>query len=200
VFILAHAKRNGFIEPSGSRSTNETDGKESPGQDNAFNIEGASGIRRNVAYSDNTRELQSQRSVEELRGWVSNGGKNVAYPNNQGLEGRNGEVLPECTGELFAGKSGPYVANAEYERSILPELTTRHWEGLHESRSATGPECDEFRSQNSWDVEPSVGRVANGIPNRVDRLKCLGNAVVPQQAYPIFKAIADIENGIIKVT
>jgi len=42
-----------------------------------------------------------------------------------------------------------------------------------------------------WCVEPDVGRVAYGIPNRVDRLRCLGNAVVPQQAYPIFKAIAE---------
>ena len=44
-----------------------------------------------------------------------------------------------------------------------------------------------------WEPEPSVGRVAYGVPNRVDRLKCLGNAVVPQWAYPIFKAIAEIE-------
>ena len=44
-----------------------------------------------------------------------------------------------------------------------------------------------------WAAEPDVGRVAHGVPNRVDRLKCLGNAVVPQQFYPIFKAIHDIE-------
>jgi len=31
-----------------------------------------------------------------------------------------------------------------------------------------------------WPVEPSVGRVADGIPGRVDRIKGLGNAVVPQ--------------------
>ena len=49
--------------------------------------------------------------------------------------------------------------------------------------------CDE----DWWSVEPDVGRVANGVPNRVDRLKCLGNAVVPQQLYPIFKAIAETE-------
>ena len=46
-----------------------------------------------------------------------------------------------------------------------------------------------------WAVEPNVGRVAHGIPNRVDRIKCLGNAVVPQQFYPIFKAIVEIELG-----
>jgi len=46
--------------------------------------------------------------------------------------------------------------------------------------------------RNCWQIEPDVGRVANGIPSRVDRLKCLGNAVVPQQAYPIFRAIAEI--------
>lgn len=44
-----------------------------------------------------------------------------------------------------------------------------------------------------WRVEPNIPRVATGVKNRVDRLKCLGNAVVPQQAYPIFQAIADIE-------
>jgi len=34
--------------------------------------------------------------------------------------------------------------------------------------------------QDWWAVEPAVGRVANGIPRRVDRIKQLGNAVVPQ--------------------
>ena len=33
-----------------------------------------------------------------------------------------------------------------------------------------------------WTVEPDVGRVAHGVPNRVDRLRGLGNAVVPQVA------------------
>ena len=48
-------------------------------------------------------------------------------------------------------------------------------------------------SREWWATEPDVGRVAHGVPDRVDRLKCLGNAVVPQQFYPIFKAIAEVE-------
>jgi DNA (cytosine-5)-methyltransferase 1 len=31
-----------------------------------------------------------------------------------------------------------------------------------------------------WRIEPNVGRVAHGVPARVDRLRALGNAVVPQ--------------------
>ena len=44
-----------------------------------------------------------------------------------------------------------------------------------------------------WRIEPDIPRVATGVKNRVDRLKCLGNAVVPQQVYPILKAIAEID-------
>jgi DNA (cytosine-5)-methyltransferase 1 len=46
-----------------------------------------------------------------------------------------------------------------------------------------------------WAAEPGVGRVANGIPDRVDRLTGLGNAVVPYQVYPILKYIAEIILG-----
>ena len=37
-----------------------------------------------------------------------------------------------------------------------------------------------------WQPEPQLGRVADGIPNRLDRITALGNAVVPQQILPIF--------------
>ena len=33
---------------------------------------------------------------------------------------------------------------------------------------------------HQWSVEPNVGRVAHGVPDRAQRLKALGNAVVPQ--------------------
>jgi hypothetical protein len=38
-------------------------------------------------------------------------------------------------------------------------------------------------------------RIATGVKDRVSRLKCLGNAVCPQQIYPILKAIAEVEDG-----
>ena len=51
-------------------------------------------------------------------------------------------------------------------------------------------ESDQFRrwtSSSYWETEPAVGRVVDGIPNRVDRLKGLGNAIVPQVAYEIIR-------------
>jgi len=45
-----------------------------------------------------------------------------------------------------------------------------------------------------WQIEPDVGRVADGIPSRVDRLRCLGNAVVPQVAEIVGRLIIDSEN------
>ena len=53
-------------------------------------------------------------------------------------------------------------------------------------------------SQENWQIscwEDGIPRVASGTRNRTHRLKCLGNAVVPQQVYPILAAIAAIEKA-----
>jgi len=47
-----------------------------------------------------------------------------------------------------------------------------------------------------WDAEPDVGRVANGIPNRVDRIKGLGNAIVPQIAMQIGLTIKAVNDAV----
>ncbi|MHB8280773.1 MAG: DNA cytosine methyltransferase [Candidatus Humimicrobiaceae bacterium] len=94
-----------------------------------------------------------------------------------------------------SGTSEYYVANADSERLQAQRITERLREKEGETRSGfkRGSLLGEKWNTTRWEPEPAVGRVANGIPNRVDRLKCLGNAVVPQQVYPILKAIYEIE-------
>jgi DNA (cytosine-5)-methyltransferase 1 len=70
--------------------------------------------------------------------------------------------------------SAQYVADAEREGQLQPggpvgEIGRRAGDRSSESR-------------RWWAVEPEMGRVAHGVPGRVDRLTALGNAVVPQVA------------------
>jgi DNA (cytosine-5)-methyltransferase 1 len=53
--------------------------------------------------------------------------------------------------------------------------------------------CGLSGRDHDWSFEPDVGRVAHGVPARVDRLKALGNSVVPQIPELIGKAIMQAE-------
>ena len=44
-----------------------------------------------------------------------------------------------------------------------------------------------------WATEPNVGRVAHGVSKRVDRLRGIGNAIVPQIAYWLGTRIKDAQ-------
>ncbi len=53
----------------------------------------------------------------------------------------------------------------------------------------SGGECD--RPEEWWEVEPDVGRLVNGLPNRVSQLRALGNSIIPQIAEKIGQAIKE---------
>jgi DNA (cytosine-5)-methyltransferase 1 len=55
--------------------------------------------------------------------------------------------------------------------------------------AAIGEGIGRGESAGFWWIEPDVGRVAHGIPDRTHRLKALGNAVVPQIPEIIGRAI-----------
>ena len=82
------------------------------------------------------------------------------------------------------------VANSSFDR----------WRQGDQNRTGCGEGNSEgtehrFRGGGGWwDVEPDVGRVANGISKRVDRLRGLGNAVVPQIAEWIGRCIMKVED------
>ena len=71
----------------------------------------------------------------------------------------------------------------------------RRSERTRQPRRSTPVGTSGNRIDEWWAAEPNVGRVANGVPNRVDRTRSLGNAVVPQVAewigYRILEAITD---------
>ena len=55
------------------------------------------------------------------------------------------------------------------------------------------PRQEQSRRSGWWDIEPDVGRVADGVQGRIHRLKGLGNSIVPQIAEEIGRAILKAE-------
>lgn len=114
----------------------------------------------------------------------------VAYPKDLFSDGGKGDA-----GKLLA--SGPlsklrndgravFMADADSKRLQGAERE----EGSGEEREPIGHSTKRgSKSRGEWQAEPSVGRVANGVPRSMDRLKCCGNAVVPQIPELIGRAI-----------
>ncbi len=86
-----------------------------------------------------------------------------------------------------AGISRGQIPDALRARLPLP--------GPEPQGTKRGEQWRELTSGSWWATEPDVGRVAHGIPGRVDRLKALGNAVVPQIPEIIDRAIMALENA-----
>lgn len=112
----------------------------------------------------------------------------VGYAKHDGQHG-----LPQLRGNEETGNE----RRQEEPAQVQPDAGNSTGEVIHytmrggQSGQHGREQSQELADGRCWATEPGVGRVVNGLPNRVDRLKCLGNAVVPQQAYPIFKALKE---------
>lgn len=86
-------------------------------------------------------------------------------------------------GHICGGNERDHISDADRAQRERGRLSVR-----------TSAEYADTFCPSWWSTEPNVGRVAHGIPRRMDRLRALGNAVVPQVAEHIGRIIMEAEN------
>jgi DNA (cytosine-5)-methyltransferase 1 len=144
---------------------------------------GAPHLRRRVfilahAMRDGRGERITQSQVWKWRSDIIGSGASLANAARSEVRSgprKNGARKQEGSKRSRNGR--PYVANTagagfQNGRGLAPEQS-----------------AEEFERLGWWGAEPDVGRVAHGVPSRVDRLRCLGNAVVPQVAQAVGEKI-----------
>ena len=156
--------------------------------------------------------VSSERNEGTHSGDICSGERhNVADTDNKGLRtcvnGSDDDIQKE------SGKGGVDRTTSTTDARLHTKTTKNGEMGLSEkgdvpytiskrgrSRSSRGEDAKNVRQSSFrerpvlWNPEPNVGRVANGVPNRVHRLRCLGNSIVPQVVARIFYAIKEAEN------
>ena len=96
-----------------------------------------------------------------------------------------------------AGVGAPHVRDrvfvVAYANGVLGEARLRIFDKDHWEWKVSREGYKECVSAQRWGVEtaPRISRVDDGVPDQVDRLRCLGNAVVPQVAEWIGKRIVE---------
>lgn len=132
------------------------------------NVADAYGVNDAIRGVDRTiQETGRSGSIDE-RGSGTNANGFSQSSKNETLDS---EILADTKGEGLQGQR----QSAELERE-------------QHRRQDFEKSCGYIR-ENTWLVEPNVGRVVNGIPHRVDRLKALGNSLIPQIPFYIGQTI-----------
>ena len=144
-----------------------------------------------VAYSksESTRGLPIGETQNHTRPELSRKDVSDTHNNNSAMRRERPNTSAEGFGRIGYRVRGEGDAKREisirgaWEDGKISDTTSLR---LQESRLFDG------RVGGVWATEPNVGRVAHGIPSRVDRLKALGNAVVPQVAEWIGRRIISL--------
>jgi len=115
----------------------------------------------------------------------------VAYPRREHDNGRRcGRTDETETGSLGRSSRCSQIKDV----SDTDVSTDQQGKPQSDIRTVSGS-VGESRHTTGWATEPDVGRLAHGVSRRVDRLRGLGNAIVPQIAELIFRRIADGERA-----
>lgn len=133
-----------------------------------------------------------QHDTGALFGARGQDGSQVPNPHGNGCGQRT--IQPQCqprriltTNTSNDGAQG-YVANPDFQG-----LEVGACFGKYARQELAAIERDRRAGTNQWAIEPRLDRVANGVPHRMDRLRGLGNAVVPQVAEFVGRCIMAAE-------
>lgn len=187
IWILAYpkcAERRPFSEPCGAnRIELLPQGKES-----SVRLGGSNAHVAHAVSGEGTRLGQYGGQVLSEQETVRPGGRSSSLADSESQ--RCGEARPDCERPEERIASSRDVSDPDAER--LSQLNGSGNGGSPFRGIITGSEFERILAEDrteQWFVEPDVGRVADGIPNRAHRLRGLGNAVVPEIPYILGKAI-----------
>jgi DNA (cytosine-5)-methyltransferase 1 len=125
--------------------------------------------------------------------------KEMADAHLEGLEERHSERRDVQQEQSSSVRACDAVADPECVGREEGSEVVRQGEPVAAMQGGDGswvPYIRRHEDQGQWFTEPDVGRVADGVHNRVAMLTCLGNAVVPQQAFVIGKWLLEIQSAL----